>query len=429
MDIWVYTLISNRDNNMIKISYLFPFFILMLLGACINQDKSRTNRNVLQQVDKGTYNINREGGIEIKLNPYGKDYSYDELMDSVSFVKLETTDDNLVGEINDLFFVDDLIIVVDRRISKSIAVYDKTGKFLYKISQRGEGVDEYKYIDYVALTPDKKQLAVLIMCDKKIKYFSIDNKISQATHSFLMKTVNFPYDFSKMEFISDDVVLGYYSGGNIVPDNPDRQLFIVIGLDKNIKYAGYKCFYRTNVFSLGTAWPVRKFDSDVFLNPCFSDTIFKVNANGMEVQYVLNIKDGGNLQVNENTNNEEFGQQLDAVPYFNSHFVELKDAAVFQCMVPSPSKFTWSLYLKNENKTYDCNGKSKNRLFALFHLPFFKYRDNVVAVPVSPNRILGLKEALLQGDNKPQVEHLLDGLTEDDNPVIMFYHMKSKIQK
>ena len=60
---------------------------------------------------------------------------------------------------------------------------------------------------------------------------------------------------------------------------------------------------------------------------------------------------------------------------------------------------------------------------------FFRYKDDIVAVPVNSNRILALKDLLSYNDDKAQVERLLDGLTEDDNPVIMFFHMKTKIQK
>ena len=60
---------------------------------------------------------------------------FDSLMDFVSFVKLETTGDNLVGAISQILFVNNKIIVVDFDVSKTITVYDESGKFLNKIGK------------------------------------------------------------------------------------------------------------------------------------------------------------------------------------------------------------------------------------------------------------------------------------------------------
>ena len=79
------------------------------------------------------------------MNPHGKGYFYDELIDSVSFVKLETTDENLIGHINYLLFTKDNIIAVDRGNSKTVTVYDKQGRFLNKISRLGQAPDEYAF--------------------------------------------------------------------------------------------------------------------------------------------------------------------------------------------------------------------------------------------------------------------------------------------
>lgn len=418
-----------KVKNMIKIYCLLPLIILSLLEACTyNKSKKEGKIEEQKELAEDLHQASGKGLTEIKIDPYDEGYPFDELMDSVSFVKLETTDDNLIGVIDDVFFVNDLIIVVDKHISTSIGVYDKTGKFLYKISNKGEGVGEYKNITYVTLTPDQTQLAVVDLLDRRLKYFSIDNKVAQATQSFLVKSVYLPFFIPYLEFISDEVIAGCDFGGFQVPNTSDKQTFVVTDLYENIKYAGYKSFYSKN-FITTTPKPLHKFDSEVFFNPSFSDTIYNVTLNGLIPRYVLNIKGKRDLRIDENTTSNEFRERLRAAPYFNSHFVELDNIAVFDYMGNQMNKLAWCLYLKQEDKTYHCNGKCKNRLFPFFRLPAFKYQDDIVAVPVNPNRFLAVKNALLASDDKAQVERLLDGLTEDDNPVIMFFHMKTKIQK
>ena len=70
----------------------------------------------------------------------------DSLMDFVSYVKLETTGDNLVGAISQILFVKDKIIVVDSDVSKTITVYSESGKYLNKIGKLGQGPGEYAYL-------------------------------------------------------------------------------------------------------------------------------------------------------------------------------------------------------------------------------------------------------------------------------------------
>lgn len=126
-----------------KYCVLFCIVILFLFSCKREKDKS-----VIMEKDQPEVSIfapSLENVKEIKLNPHGKGYFYDELIDSVSFVKLETTDENLIGHINYLLFTKDNIIAVDRGNSKTVTVYDKQGRFLNKISRLGQAPDEYAF--------------------------------------------------------------------------------------------------------------------------------------------------------------------------------------------------------------------------------------------------------------------------------------------
>lgn len=70
---------------------------------------------------------------------------------------------------------------------------------------------------------------------------------------------------------------------------------------------------------------------------------------------------------------------------------------------------------------------AKNPLFSFFHIPWFYYGDNTIVVPVSASKIVGARNDILQKCDSKLAE-LLDGLTEDDNPILLFYHMKTKMQ-
>ena len=112
---------------------LFCIIIPFLFSCKKEKEKSVTTEKDQSEVSLLAPSL--ENVKEIKLNPHGKGYFYDELIDSVSFVKLETTDENLIGHINYLLFTKDNIIAVDRGNSKTVTVYDKQGRFLKKVSR------------------------------------------------------------------------------------------------------------------------------------------------------------------------------------------------------------------------------------------------------------------------------------------------------
>ena len=91
-------------------------------------------------------------------------------------------------------------------------------------------------------------------------------------------------------------------------------------------------------------------------------------------------------------------------------------------------RLNWGLYLKSENKTYDCSSEYKDPLVGFFNIPWFYYESNTLVMPIAANRLISHKDHIIKHSNKQLAKNLLDNLTEDDNPVLLFYHMKTKIK-
>lgn len=76
-----------------------------------------------------------------------------------------------------------------------------------------------------------------------------------------------------------------------------------------------------------------------------------------------------------------------------------------------------------------CSGKYTNPLFEFYstlNTPLARLGDNTYVVQQSANRVLSLKKRVY---NSPLIqdetlEKLYDGLTEDSNPVLFFYHLR-----
>lgn len=92
-------------------------------------------------------------GCSKKVSAENEDLSFDlsgtfdklplsSVVDSVSYVKFEVTEESLIGRAHRILFVNDKYFIHDFP-SKSIMIFDHNGKYLNKLSKYGQGPGEY----------------------------------------------------------------------------------------------------------------------------------------------------------------------------------------------------------------------------------------------------------------------------------------------
>ncbi len=92
-------------------------------------------------------NINNENTETISVEKAESNIKSKKLLaKNIEYIPLETTEESLFGNIDDLQIIDNLFFILDKRNSKGVFVFDKTGKFLYKIQRLGLGSGEYSKI-------------------------------------------------------------------------------------------------------------------------------------------------------------------------------------------------------------------------------------------------------------------------------------------
>ena len=67
---------------------------------------------------------------------------YSAFVDSVRYIELETTEDCLIGSINDIIRTPSHLFILDRK-QQTIWIFDAKGHYLNKIAKQGEGPEEY----------------------------------------------------------------------------------------------------------------------------------------------------------------------------------------------------------------------------------------------------------------------------------------------
>jgi len=355
--------------------------------------------------------------LELDIDLDKNTLPFDSLMDFVSFVKLETTEDNLIGGISQILFVNNKIIVVDFDVSKTITVYDESGKYLNNIGKLGQGPEEYAYLGHVILTPDKSTVVVVDMGSGNLKYFGLEGNF--------IKSVKFPFWFSRCEFINDNIIAGHYSGGNMVQKNnvSYKPQLVITDLKGNILSSGFQSFYSKN-FASTTFMPLLKFDNEVIYCPPFSDTIYHVSEKGLCPLYHLNIQRASPIIIDNNTTDNSWEEYKENNPFFNGEIIELKDVTMINISERYKNWSRFIIYSKKQDKIFSCTGTLSNPFFRIFSVPKARYKDDMIVVDERASNIIANRNIFYQLGEKNIVDKLFKDLTEDSNPVLFFYKIK-----
>ena len=396
-----------------QINILLSLLVLVILLLSCKE----STRNFSRETEGVSLLTNLEKAIEVNIDLNNDCLPFDSLMTKVSYVKLETTGDNLIGEISQLLFVDDKIIVVDVWKSKIITVYDMKGHYLYKIGSQGQGPQEYAFFTHVSLTPDKKMLVITDMGSTSLKYYSIDGQF--------IKSIKCPYWFTTSEFVTDNLIAGFTDGGNVISDeNEDyNPLLVVTDLLGNISSSAFQSYYRKEYTST-IFEPIRKFEDRVLYNNPNTDSIYLLTSNSIELAYHLNIKGAKPMIINEDITNDLLREHRRNNPFFNGDFIELKDGAIFHIFESGFPGYRFGIYSNAKQRTFCCNDIRYNPFFCFFDAPKARYGDNTVVVDTRSDIALAYKDELYKLGKKEEIDEFYKGLTEDSNPILFFYELK-----
>jgi len=83
-----------------------------------------------------------------------------DIFESIDIILLETGEQSLIADIRKIIHFNDRYYIFDKQ-QQRIFCFDSVGNFLFKISQKGYGLEEYTYIDDFNVDPFNNQLLLL----------------------------------------------------------------------------------------------------------------------------------------------------------------------------------------------------------------------------------------------------------------------------
>jgi len=404
---------------------LFYIIYTAFIISCSNST-SRNSKFTLEQVaslgldSTKIIQVKTDSIININLNPFLKQDSLriGEMIKSIKFLPLETSDKSLIADIESILVTDSHIYIADSYKGGSLLIFDKTGKFMKRII-KGQGPEEILEMKSFAFDSDKQEL--IMYHSRFLSFYTPDGK-------FKGKKM---LPFNAMDFtVTAD---GYLFRNSQGPDNRHMgysEVYQIFITNKDFRFESIGMPY---LYSLENNFEGRKYisllEKDIFLTFKFNDTIFQyVDNNTIKAKYVLNFSD---KKIPDRVISE-----LPVMDFFKV----VKDNNYYFFMGEYIENNTCN-YLRLSNHYIKAhthifrNKKSGNMIggnilvtnqsnFPYTNPPLTSYKSHFVSYFL-PEKMDILKEIIKQSELLLEEDKsILQSVENDDNPVLIFYELK-----
>jgi hypothetical protein len=135
-------------------------------------------------INNNTILIDFEKPVQVSVFDYFK---------SVELIPLETINNSLIGRLRKMFYYQGHYYVLDGQ-QNIVIVFDRDGKFIFKIDKRGQGPGEYPFLNDIHINPATGHLELLCamgfvyeydLSGKYINTIRVTNNYLRAVHEFI----------------------------------------------------------------------------------------------------------------------------------------------------------------------------------------------------------------------------------------------------
>jgi len=400
------------NKIMSKQSKYYHFYIhLFMLLACIFSSCTRSKPRLAELPKK--YEDIKVDNTNISLF-----YDLDSLAEKFTLIPLETRKESLIGEVSKLVRYKDLIIVLDKRISKNLFIFKQSGKFVGKIAEKdleGGNISDVALRNDTIFVLSKSRVPELGFYDlqgKKMGAYKFSNLHPSnfcLTRDGLLTYSNFT---ANNEGYLYRVLSSSYKGKKldrfgVLPYTSSQVRFVTLALQNNIQ--------------TGT--------DQLLLHEFANDTLYTLDAKSgrpKDSSYRIDFKHGA---MEDKLRDSNFLK--DATTYV----VDRKIPTLYD-MVWQSGKLIYFNYIYGEKEGFVLwNTKSKKQVFNSSAILSLKHgvqiptvwfgtdRDNEVLSYYNASNIYSGKGSL---ERFQKLSSALDNYTPKDNPVICLIELKNE---
>jgi hypothetical protein len=153
-----------------RINFIFSVFILIVhlgLTSC-NKKKEITDYSKVKKVN-----------LEEKNAEY---LDFSQLVDSISFLPIETNSECLISELTKVYFANNDVIVFDSNKS-NIFIFNRDGKYKTKVGIKGGGPNEYEYFNDIYFDKKTSLIYAFERYLNKMYIYDLSGKLVKQIHS------------------------------------------------------------------------------------------------------------------------------------------------------------------------------------------------------------------------------------------------------
>ncbi|WP_420385622.1 6-bladed beta-propeller [Roseivirga sp.] len=147
---------------------LFLIVFCLTVSACSSGGDETESTSSLPVVSDDFVSYDMINGVETK--------HFAELIESVEFTRLEETDESLLGYANNYLIHNDRVIFTSGN-EGDIYVFTTTGELVNRINRKGEGPEEYEYVQDMWMEGDS---LVIYSRGRYIKWYSLEGDFLKA---------------------------------------------------------------------------------------------------------------------------------------------------------------------------------------------------------------------------------------------------------
>ena len=363
--------------------------------------------------------------IKIEHKPKYSAFDISAILDTVKFVKLELTEESLIGNINKVIVFEDRIYVLDTR-TYSLFVFNIDGEYLFKISKIGKGPEEYIQLDFFDIDYVNRQIVLTdLMGYWILRYDLKGNYISRQKIPFWIEGI--------VPIFDKGVVVYANHRDNKRKIKQEYNIFYLDSLMQILKaYFPYNSSNFKNPrikFSTPQEGSFYMYNKNMHFFSAFKNQVYQVAEDGLKPKYSFDFE--GKV-FNEKYLNQKnkLKKYMDKGDFYRLGYVlENDDFVIFSFYQNSLRIGHFGYYSKNSRKVICSTGFTvgKNNYFYGYNIAAY---DSWIITKIQPDQLLSWSKYIDKKkthlNNKYTIlkKHAADGITLDDNPLLMFYKLK-----
>lgn len=352
-------------------------------------------------------------GVRIKIDVQAPEIAtYDRIIDSVRYVKLEATDESLMARVNKIAFLDSLMYLLDTK-TNAVFTFTRNGKFKFKIDRQGAGPEEYVTIQDFTLNKHLSTVDILDLAGKKILRY-------RTTDGEFVETVPFRQEADYFAAGPEGSYLTFgFRNGFFMADKADGAYTPVQPFSSSfpLMYENIGYLYKT------------KNQEPAFFSPA-DNSIYHLENGVARKRYVFSYR-------NSATPADFPGAAFPGIP------ANLQTNGITLIAHTETPEWIYQGYaiLKNQTSGSFLYYKKARKAYYFTHIDYFpgvifpgavvqESADDFLVMTsgsIPPDKIIEVAKMYPYQDKCAGFIRLLEGMTENDNPLLQFIYPKKEL--